>query len=203
DEVCVTNINRQLHALSDTVGRPKVDVMAGRIRAIHPGCAVEAVTDFFTAETADAILAPPLDAVADAIDDARLKALLIARCRSAGLPVVVSGGAGGRRDPLRLRAADLAFSSHDPLLAEVRRRLRRDHGFPPPGQPFGVDCVFSEEPPVFPASDGETCARPEPGSEVRLDCRTGLGTAAFVTGAFGLAVAARVIHRLVETPGTT
>lgn len=196
DEVCLTNVNRQLHALSETVGRLKVEVMAERIRAIHPECAVEAVPDFFTAETAAAILEPPLDAVADAIDDARLKALLIARCRAANLPVVTSGGAGGRRDPFRLRAADLAFSSHDPLLAEVRRRLRRDYGFPPPGEPFGVDCVFSEEAPVFPSADGETCGRPDAGSPTRLDCRTGLGTAAFVTGAFGLAVAARIVHRL-------
>lgn len=191
DDVCVTNINRQLPALEPTVGRPKVEVLAERIRDIHPQCAVHPRTEFFTATTAEAILGESrFDVVVDAIDSVANKCLLIAKCREAGIPVVVSGGAGGRRDPTAIRVADLALTVRDTLLKHVRKRLRQAYGFPREEKvPFGVPAVYSEEMPVYPWSDGSVCAKPEDGRDAAINCEGGIGTASFVTGAFGLALA--------------
>jgi tRNA A37 threonylcarbamoyladenosine dehydratase len=199
DEVCVSNVNRQLPALDGHIGRPKVEVLAERVRAINPEIAIEPLPHFFTASTADRLLAPRYDAVVDAIDDVANKCLLIARCRELGTPLVTCGGAGGRRDPTRVRTADLANATHDRLLGEVRRRLRREFGFPPDGLPFGVACVYSSEPPVYPQPDGSVCATRPPeqtGADLRLNCDAGFGTATFVTGAFGFAAAAWVVGRI-------
>jgi tRNA A37 threonylcarbamoyladenosine dehydratase len=199
DEVCVSNVNRQLPAHDGHIGRPKVEVLAERVRAINPEAVVEPLTEFFTTSTADRILTQRYDAVVDAIDAVANKCLLIARCRELRLPLVSCGGAGGRRDPTRVRTADLANATHDRLLSEVRRRLRKEYGFPPEGQPFGVACVFSSEPPVFPQPDGAACATRAPdrtGADFRLNCDAGFGTAAFVTGAFGFAAAAWVVRRI-------
>ncbi len=198
DEVCVSNVNRQLPALDGAVGRPKVEVLAERARAINPECAVRPVTEFFTASNAEPLLSERPDAVLDAIDHIANKCLLIARCRERGIPIVTCGGAGGRRDPTAVRVTDLAFTSHDRLLARVREQLRKEHGFAPAGRAFGVDAVYSTERPVFPRADGSVCAQREAGSALRLDCDTGYGTAAFVTGAFGFAAAGVVVKGLAE-----
>jgi tRNA A37 threonylcarbamoyladenosine dehydratase len=145
-------------------------------------------------------LAPRYDAVLDAIDSPSLKALLIARCRAQGLPVVTVGGAGGRRDPTRIRVADLARTSRDPLLAEVRRRLRSEHGFPRGATPFGVDCVFSTEPLRYPDPAG-CAAAAEAGTEAGPACERRFGAVCFVTGAFGFAAAAQVVAKLAGLPG--
>lgn len=199
DEICITNSNRQLHALAGNFGRPKVDVMAHRIRSINPDCPVNPVMAFYTAATAEQILAAHYDYVVDAIDDSAMKCHLIAQCRARGLPVIVSGGAGGRRDPTQVRIADLAFSSHDGLLEQVRSRLRKEYHFPRGREPFGVDCVFSTERAVYPADDGSVCAERPDHADLRLDCHSGFGTASFVTGAFGFALASQVVRRIAET----
>ncbi len=201
DDVCISNVNRQLPALGGAIGRPKVEVLAERVGAINPAAVVELRLQFFTAGTAEQLLAARYDAVVDAIDDVPNKCRLIAGCRARGLPLVCCGVAGGRRDPTRVRVADLAATSHDRLLSEVRRRLRKEHGFPPEGEPFGVACVFSTEPPVFPQPDGGVCAARAPdqtGADLRLDCDAGFGTATFVTGAFGFAAAAWVVSRVAD-----
>src|ERR1700722_17902972 len=154
DEVCASNINRQLHALTETVGRAKVEVMAERIRAINPDCRVIAKQKFFNGQTATELLAPKFNFVLDAIDSVTNKVLLLAGCRQRNLPVVACGGAGGRRDGTQVRTADLAKVSHDRLLAEVRKKLRKEFQFPADGLPMGVDCVFSAELPVFAQPDG-------------------------------------------------
>jgi tRNA A37 threonylcarbamoyladenosine dehydratase len=197
DEVCVTNINRQLHALTETVGQPKVEVMAQRIRGINPECRIIAEQKFFTAETADELLAPRYDFVLDAIDNVTNKVLLLARCREKQLPVVACGGAGGRRDATAIRHADLAKVSHDRLLAEVRKRLRKQHGFPGEGQLMGIECIYSAEPPVFAQPDGSVCPTRGPVEDgTRLNCNGGLGSATFVTGVFGFAAAGYVVDQL-------
>lgn len=194
DDVCISNVNRQLHAVTGEFGKPKVEVMAARVQLINPDCVVRAEQMLFTASTAETLLAANYDGVLDAIDQTAMKALLIARCCERKLPIVTTGGAGGRRDPTALRADDLARSTHDGLLAATRKLLREEHGFPrDPKKKFGVTCVFSPEPQVFPASDGTVCEQPEPGSRLKLDCRSGYGTATFVTGAFGFAAAAQVV----------
>lgn len=198
DDVCLTNVNRQLPALDGTVGRPKVEVLAERVRLIHPGCEVVVRAEFFTVATAARLLAPGYDFVVDAVDRMSVKALIIAGCQERGYPVVTCGSAGGRRDPGAVRVDDLGRAGHDELLRQVRRRLRREHGYARgENQVYGVPSVFSPEPPVFPQPDG-TCGfgRPEEAAGVRLDCAGGYGAASFVTGVFGLLAAGVVVGRL-------
>ena len=197
DDVCITNVNRQLHAIDGQIGRPKTDALADRVRRINPVCRVENVAQFFTAATAAELLAPRYDFVIDAIDKLSHKCAVITGCRERGLSVLTVGGAGGKRDGTAVRVADLADSTQDELLRQVRRKLRRECGFPHGnGVQFGMPCVYSPERPVFPWSDGTCAAEEEPGSNLKLDCATGFGTATFVTGAFGFAAAGEVVRRL-------
>ena len=199
DEVCVTNINRQLHALTETVGRAKVEVMAERIGAINADCRVTAEQKFFNAQTAEELLAPKFDFVLDAIDDVTNKILLLVRCRKNHFPVVACGGAGGRRELTAVRVGDLSQASHDKLLAEVRRRLRTEHGFPAGQSAMKVPCVYSVERAVYPQADGTVCKmRPAAEDGTRLNCNGGLGSATFVTGAFGFAAAGLVVQQIAE-----
>lgn len=198
DDVCISNVNRQLHAVTGEFGKPKVAVLAGRIRLIQPDCDVRPLQTQFLVSTANEILATHYDAVLDAIDRPRLKALLIAGCRERGIPIVTAGGAGGRRDPTQIRVEDLARASHDRLLQVTRSELRAGHGFPRGvKKKFGVRCVYSPEAQVFPAKDGSVCTRPELEMDLRLDCRSGFGTVCFVTGAFGFAAAAEIVRGIV------
>ena len=201
DEICVTNVNRQLHAMDGQIGRQKTEAMADRAQAIHPAADVTIVPRFFTESSAAEILDAGFDAVIDAIDSTRHKALLLAECRRRGIFTVTCGGAGGRRDPTRIRVTDLAYSGKDPLLHQLRRTLRNDHGFPktPLGskpESLGIDAVFSDEPQVFSTCDGGVSEeRPETGGQ-RLGCASGFGSVTHVTAAFGLTAAGRVLERL-------
>jgi tRNA A37 threonylcarbamoyladenosine dehydratase len=198
DEICVSNINRQIHSLTETAGRSKVTVMAERIHAINPDCSVTAQPLFFSQQTAEALLTPQYDFMLDAIDSVAEKALLLARCRERGMPVVSCGAAGGRRDGTQVRVADLADVTHDRLLASVRKKLRQEFHFPADGSPMRIDCVFSAEAPVFAQRDGTVCAaRGQPADDgMRLDCNGGLGSATFVTGAFGFAAAGVAVQKI-------
>ena len=202
DDVCVTNVNRQLPALDGTVGRPKVAVLAERVRLINPACRVEAVTEFFTEASAERLLAPKFDVLVDAVDLMSNKSRLIGLCRAQGIACVTVGSAGGRRDSAQVRTGDLGDANGDELLWQVRKKLRRDYGFASGAQRgrmnFGVRCVWSEEQPVFPWADGTCRATPELGSNLRLDCATGFGSAVFVTGAFGLAAAGEAVKLIAE-----
>jgi tRNA A37 threonylcarbamoyladenosine dehydratase len=201
DDVCVTNTNRQLPALADTVGRPKVAVMAERVAMISPSCRATALPEFLARSNADALLDQRFDLIVDCVDRAATKAFLIHACRERGMAVLTSGAAGGRRNPASIRAKDLGFAGNDELLREVRRKLRGDHGWPRgergAGKPMGVPCVFSTEKPVFPRRDGTCSAQPEPGDSLRMDCASGLGSVTFVTGAFGFMVAGEAVQMLL------
>ena len=202
DEICITNVNRQLHAMDGQIGRQKTEAMADRAQAIHPAANVTIIPRFFTETSACGILDAGFDAVIDAIDTTRHKALLLAECRRRGLFAVTCGGAGGRRDPGRIRVADLAFSGKDPLLHQLRRTLRRDHGFPktPLGdkpEPLGIEAVFSDEPQVFSQCDGTVSDdRPDSSGDRRLGCASGFGSATHVTAVFGMTAAGRVLDHL-------
>ena len=199
DDVCVTNVNRQLPALDGQIGRPKVVVLAERARLINPLCRVEPVAEFFTADSAERLLSPPFDYVVDAIDRVSNKVRLIAECRRRGRPCVTVGGAGGKRDATRIRAGDLGEATGDDLLRLVRKKLRRDHGIAHgEGVHFGVRCVYSAERPVYPRADGTCQTEQEPGSSLRMDCASGLGAAVFVTAAFGFAASGEVVRGIVE-----
>lgn len=204
DDVCITNVNRQLPAVDGQIGRPKATVLAERARSINPGCRVTALQEFFTAESAERLLTGPYDFVVDAIDRMAAKALLIAGSKRRGWPVLTVGGAGGRCDPTQTRTGDLGEASSDELLRLVRKRLRREHGFAAGAQRgrmhFGVRCVWSGEQQVFPWSNGTCASEPEPGGNLALDCASGFGTAVFVTGTFGLAAAGEVVRALAGIP---
>lgn len=209
DEICETNINRQLHAMDGQIGRPKTAAMEERIRAIHPDCRVQVIQGFFTAASAADVLGAGFDAVIDAIDTRKHKALLLAECRQRGIQVVTCGAAGGRRDPTRIRLEDLAHSGKDPMLQQLRRTLRRDHGFakvPERGMPdpMGIEAVFSDEPPWYAQCDGEVSREKpvdasSPGGPM-LGCDGGLGSATHVTAAFGQIAAGRVLEFLAAAP---
>lgn len=200
DDVCLSNVNRQLHALDGTIGRPKVEVLAERCRAIQPGIKVVTDAAFVTPTNLAERLPDDTDQVLDAIDSVVAKAALIAWCKRRKLPITVTGAAGGQTDPTRIRVADLARTVHDPLLSRVRAQLRRDYGFTrDPKKRFSVESVFSDEQLVYPTPDGEVChSKPAPGQSTRLDCATGFGAATFVTGTFGFVAASRVLARLAR-----
>jgi tRNA A37 threonylcarbamoyladenosine dehydratase len=154
----------------------------------------------FHRSNAHDILQPEFDYVLDAFDSPSRKCALIAVCRERGIPVITSGAAAGRRDPTAVEVTDLAFSSHDRLLEEVRGKLRLRHGFPRGKNPFGVECVLSREPPLYPEANGETRSAPGEQQE-RINRDTGLGTASFVTGTFGLVAASRIVQRIAGAVG--
>lgn len=199
DEFCVSNINRQLHALPETVGRAKVEVVAERCRQINPQMECSLHNRFLFEAGVDGLLDAGWDCVVDAVDNLRLKVALAAACHRRRLPLVVSGGAGGKLDPAAVQVDDLARTINDPLLRQLRKRLRREHGFPrKERQKFGISCVYSPELPIYGWSDGTVHAEPEPGSSSRINCSTGLGTSAPVTGVFGLLCAGAAIRGLLR-----
>lgn len=192
------NVNRQIHASTSQLDRPKVAVMAERVRDIHPLCRCEPIRDFLTDRTLEAYLSRGYDVVIDAIDSIRFKAGMIAHCRAHRIPIITTGGAGGRRDPTAIRVADLSRTEHDPLASKVRRRLRDVHGFPrDPRRRFRVECVYSTEQPVYARADGRVGPQKPGLSGVSLDCRLGYGSATFVTATFGFAAVSRAIDQVL------
>ncbi len=205
DLVCVTNTNRQLHAMRGNIGQPKVDVMAERLRRIHPTGVITAKTEFYAEENSAALLAERPDYVVDAIDNLTAKAHLVATCRAEGIPVVSVMGAAARLDPTRVKVDDLARTHHDPFAHHFREILRKKHGWRFRATiPTGVPCVFSDEAPVVPsplAYDGDegfhcVCPQSDNGmhtceKRARID-----GSAAWVTGTFGLVAASVVVREL-------
>ena len=200
DDICFSNVNRQIHAVTGTAGRAKVDILAERIHLINPECTVNALREFYTDKNADELITPDLSYVVDAIDRKNAKIHLITQCTQMGVPVIVSGGAGGRVDPSQIRTTDLRDSYNDPLLASIRKQLRkniegmhRNHK-----KKFGIPCVFSAEPIRYPHPDGGICLE-KPTTEdgpKQLDCQFGFGSASFLTGSVGFAMAARIINDL-------
>lgn len=199
DEVCITNVNRQLHAIDGKIGRFKVEAVGERLRRIHPDLVLHEVAAFLTKRNIGELLDRNFSCLVDAIDDVAVKAHLVAHCRDQQIPLVVAGGAGGKRDPSAVRTDDLAFATNDRLLKKVRKILRREYGYPPEHirTEFGARSVFSTENARYPWSDGTVHDEPEPGSHLRLNCETGFGTATPVTGSFGFAAAAEAIEVVV------
>jgi tRNA A37 threonylcarbamoyladenosine dehydratase len=190
DHVAESNVNRQIQALTETLGQAKVLAMKERIAAINPTCVVRTIEEFVTEQNV-AELIPACDAVLDAIDQVRPKAAMIAHCRRGKIPVVTTGGAGGRTDPARLKVDDLSRTTQDALASKLRARLRKEYGFPRDAKKkFGVACVYSDEPIRRPVAEA-ACDLDEPGLH-GLSC-AGYGSSVCVTAAFGFAAAARLL----------
>ncbi len=197
DHVAESNINRQIHALDGTLGQAKVLAMAARIAAINAACRVDCIEEFVTPANVGTLL-PHADVVIDCIDQVVAKASLLAWCRQQRVAVVTCGAAGGRRDPTRIRRDDLARATGDPLLAKLRHRLRREHGFPREGSSgrtlkFGILAVFSDEPVLAPLAPAD-CAVESPQSQ-GLAC-SGYGSSVTVTAPLGFAAAALALDEL-------
>ncbi|MGG5282942.1 tRNA cyclic N6-threonylcarbamoyladenosine(37) synthase TcdA [Pseudomonas viridiflava] len=199
DDVCVSNTNRQVHALDSTIGRSKVEVMAERIRSINPDCVVHAVADFVTRDTMAECITPELDFVIDCIDSVNAKAALISWCKRRKIQMVTTGGAGGQIDPTLIQIADLNRTFNDPLASKVRSTLRRDYGFSrTPNRHYSVPCVFSTEQLRYPKPDGSICLEKKfVGEGVKLDCAGGFGAVMMVTASFGMIAATRAVDKLV------
>ncbi|MCB1581704.1 MAG: tRNA threonylcarbamoyladenosine dehydratase [Xanthomonadales bacterium] len=190
DELCVTNINRQIHALDSTVGQSKVQVMAKRIHDINSDCEVHIKEQFFMASTADELLIN-YDYLIDAIDSVKHKVLLLAECLKRNIQVVTCGGAGGKTDPSCIQSADLAKSSGDRLLKKVRYELRKHHGLKNKKK-FKIQAVYSDQPMILPFCEvGEK-------QSFKLDCDSGYGTSPMVISSFGIIAADVVIKKLIK-----
>ncbi|MFT0212963.1 tRNA cyclic N6-threonylcarbamoyladenosine(37) synthase TcdA [Pseudomonas sp. F1_0610] len=198
DDICITNVNRQLHAVTDTVGQMKVDVMAQRITQINPDCQVHPIADFVTRETMAEHITEQFDMVLDCIDSVAAKAALIAWCKRRKIPIITTGGAGGQIDPTQIQVIDLNKTYNDPLAAKVRSTLRRDYGFSrTPGRHYSVPCVFSTEQLRYPKPDGGVCqSKSFVGEGVKLDCAGGFGAVTMVTASFGFVAAAKAVEKL-------
>lgn len=189
DNVAESNINRQIHALGATVGQAKVDAMAERIADIHPACVVHRVEDFVTPENWLEVLPAGVSAVIDACDQVKTKTALAAWARRSAVPFISVGAAGGKRHAHLVDIDDLSQTTHDPLLAQLRYRLRREHAAPKDGKRMGVCCVFSRE----------AVAPPDPSCQLSgdgsLNCH-GYGSVVSVTATFGQCAAGWVLDQL-------
>jgi len=200
DEVCITNTNRQSHALASQVGRSKNQVVAQRLRDINPEIRVHCIEDFLDSNNLHTLIGPQHHVVVDAMDAALTKSALVAYCSARKIRLVTVGSSGGKSDPTRIQVADLARTEGDPLLAKIRTQLFRQHGFARDShRKFRVDAVFSPEQMVYPKPDGSVCMEKQVMQDgVRLDCTGGFGSSVMVTGAFGFAAAAKAIERYLQ-----
>lgn len=189
DHVAESNINRQIHATEATIGQAKVIAMAERIRAFNPACQVDGLEEFVDPENWPALLPFGVDAVIDACDQVRAKVAMAAWARHSGTLFITVGAAGGKRQAHLVDIADLAQVTHDPLLAQVRNRLRKDFAAPREGKRMDVTSVYSRE--VVQAPD-VSCAVEGDGS---LNCH-GYGSLVSVTATFGQCAAGWVINQI-------
>lgn len=208
DEICVTNLNRQLHALSPLVGQQKSDVMAERMKLINPHAKVHSVPLFYNADHCAQIFAKRPDWVVDAIDNVTAKCHLLAYCKAESIPVITSTGSGGRMDPTKVKVIDLGLTTVDPLARAIRDVMREKHGFPAgENTTFGIPAVYSTEPATAPqelhydGGKGFRCVCPQ-GDNPFFNCDSRnliMGNASFVTGTFGLVCASVVVRALTES----
>ncbi|HLL20760.1 MAG TPA: tRNA threonylcarbamoyladenosine dehydratase [Kofleriaceae bacterium] len=206
DRVCATNVNRQLHAMKGTLGKPKVQVMADRLRLINPDATIEARSEFYRAETSAQLLVPEPDIVIDAIDNVAAKMHLIATCVRDKLRCVSAMGAAARLDPTAVRVADLSETRVDPFARDLRRNLRKKHDLDCT-KPVGIWAVYSEEIPTPPQSlaydtNGFECVCPGPANGVNdCDHKNRIeGSMAFVPSVFGMTAASVAVKVLLGMP---
>ncbi|EFX92112.1 ThiF family protein [Actinobacillus ureae ATCC 25976] len=193
DDICVTNINRQIHAMTGTVAQLKTEAMKERIERINPECVVEIIDDFITSENIPEYLNRGYDYVIDAIDSVKTKAALIAYCKRNKIRMITTGGAGGQTDPTQIQITDLSKTIQDPLVSKVRSLLRKEYNFSQnPKRKFGIDCVFSTQPLIFPKM-GEGCE-----VSSTMNCANGFGAVTTVTATFGFFAVSRVIDKLLK-----
>ena len=205
DEICITNANRQLHALQGLVGHKKARVMAERLRKVNPQAQVLDLPLFYNEESSEQIFSEKPDLILDAIDNLTAKAHLISTAKEKGVPLISSSGAAARLDPLQVKLADMSETHTDPMAAQLRKILRQKYAFPRKGS-FDVPCVFSAEPPLMPVDlhydkgEGFKCVCPQGQRDLHsCDKRNVIyGTASFVTGTFGLVMSSWAVRQILK-----
>ncbi|QQN88521.1 tRNA threonylcarbamoyladenosine dehydratase [Acinetobacter variabilis] len=186
DVVAASNINRQLPAITATLGCEKIEIMAERCRSINPRIKINLIDDYLTPENVKEILSGNPDIILDCIDDVKAKFALMLHCRFNKVPLIVSGGAGGKLDPLKIRVADLSRTEQDPMLAKLRAQLRAKGICKKPKEKFGITCVYSIDNPF---SSADVCA------SAGLRCG-GYGSAVVVTSSFAMVAVSEVLKKL-------
>jgi tRNA A37 threonylcarbamoyladenosine dehydratase len=201
DNVAESNINRQIQALSSTIGQPKIEALRDRIAQINPYCKVTLVEDFIEPDNiVQMIEGKGFDYVVDAIDSVKAKAALIAYCRDHALPMITIGGAGGQVDPTKIEVRDLARTEQEPLLKKVRKLLRAQYGFSRgEKQKYHIDAVFSMEPLRYPEVE-DACEIES--SVTGLNC-AGFGSSMVVTASFGMIAAGHLLRKMAEAASAT
>lgn len=194
DHIAESNINRQIHALTSTVGQAKVLAMRDRIAEINPACQVHCIEDFVEPANWPALLPQGVQGVIDACDSASAKAAMAAWARRGKVPFICVGAAGGKRLAHKVDIDDLSQTTHDPLLARLRARLRKEHGAPGAGKTIGVACVFSRE---AVASPDASCMVEQ--GDGTLNCH-GYGSVVSVTATFGQCAAGWMLDRIASAP---
>ena len=191
DHVAESNINRQVHALASTLGQAKVQAMAERIAQINPSCRVHGLEQFVEAQNWPGLLPAGVTAVIDACDQVSAKVVMAAWARENKILFISVGAAGGKRLAHKVDVDDLASTTHDPLLAQLRYQLRKHHGAPREGKRIGVACVFSREP----VAPNDASAGIE--GDGSLNCH-GYGSVASVTATFGFCAAGWLMDRIAN-----
>lgn len=189
DHVSESNVNRQIHAVTQTLGQAKVQAMKDRIGQINPECQVTTIDEFVTPQNWPVLLPPGMDAVIDACDQVQAKTAMAAWAIQSQSIFVSVGAAGGKRLAHQVDIQDLSVVTHDPLLAQLRYRLRKDHAAPREGKSIGVSCVFSREAVRQPDA---SCAAQGDGS---LNCH-GYGSVVSVTATFGQCAAGWALEKI-------
>ncbi|MDO4640930.1 MAG: tRNA threonylcarbamoyladenosine dehydratase [Neisseria sp.] len=193
DNIAESNVNRQLHALTDDFGKAKITALAERIKQINPNCRVTEIEDFVTEDNLPELFADRFDFVIDAIDQIRVKAAMAAHFVRREQPFILSGGAGGQKNPALIQTADLSRVTHDPLLANLRYTLRKRYGFSrDTSRKMNVPCVFSTENITPPVSESACDTNTAPQG---LSC-AGYGASMLVTASFGLYCAQAAIEHI-------
>lgn len=202
DVVALSNVNRQIHALDATQGANKVDVMAQRIHSFAPQCAVTCVDEWITPDNVTQLVPETADVVMDCIDQVAAKTALAVLCKARAQALVVCGAAGGKTDLSQLAIADLARVTHDPLLASLRTRLRKQHGFAPAPKrasdktkAMGVPCVYVTQAVAKPITE-PNCDIPSNQAVQGLNC-AGYGSVMHMTASMGLRAAAWSIEQVL------
>ncbi|WP_339295881.1 tRNA threonylcarbamoyladenosine dehydratase [Paenibacillus sp. FSL W7-1279] len=196
DVVDITNINRQIHALTTTVGQKKADLMVERVKLINPECEAIALNMFYTEETYEELFKFDLDYVIDASDTIIYKVHLIKECLRRGIPIISSMGAANKMDPTKFQVADISKTSMDPIARIVRTKLRKD------GIKRGVKVVFSLEEPMKPRQDVTEKIVPENAPEIRK-AKQPPASNAFVPPVAGLIMVSVTVKELLEKGGVS
>ncbi len=198
DDICLSNVNRQLHAMDGHIGQLKTKALAERVQKINPQIEVQVIDEAFSRETESLIFSDAYDGVVDALDHAYTKFDLVVACRERNIPVVLSGAAGGRLDPSQIKTGDLSKSAEDQMLAAVRKKLRQRAGFPRKGS-MGVPCVYTTETPVYIGAEGCISETKPEDFNKPLDCSTGFGTVTHITGSFGFNLSYLVVREILKS----